>query len=1174
MTTIHLHAKEGLLGEGEIYHREIPFQEGLTARRVLAVAQEIPQLATRPLGVAVNGKLLKGRELDVQLPAGAEVIVASPQEGVVEVLYFIGELILYAIAGAALSYVVGLLIPPPRPRGVGQERGDASSSTYAWDGIATNYGQGLPIPYIGGRIAVGGQVISTELRTSSGVEVLFVVIALCEGPIHRVGDTIAGEQDNLGSGGPPVPAGILINGLTLFGNERAFIRSGQLNQSPLPSTFFPGIATTLLVNTPLESVGVEGQFPFEGTEAISLVRFIVAFPNGLILQTPSGTASGAANFEFYWRPAGAGAWIFLGSRSVTGASQNYIVLEHEAALPPGTLAPIELRVVRIPPSPPLPFGELIGGALWRQVVIITNEQFAYPGIALLGLQLLANSQTRGSLPQVQVPLDGDLVRVWDSTLGWSEPCWDVPAAPFNWMSNPPGRNPAWRAAKLLLDKSYGMGNYFREDQIDLEALRRWSILCDQEPNPGDPWGEAAFTCDFAADSPRGMWERLLAICTAGRCSPVPIGNKITFVYQYRDAHSDSLVSVPAKTPVQLFTSTNVQDFTIKWLERAGRPTVIQYQFLNENQNFAQDVVQVDDIEAAPSVFGEPDKSNPETVQSISVTRRSQLQREGVYTHRLRARTQFEVAFRVGTWALACRVGDLILVEHEVLRPFSTDVPMSCVIEADGVATSAMIVGHVVVGTSLRVVFRDPNGAPAEVAISSLTALPGGRTQLNLASPQTFLKGAPAVVGKVSKVTLECLVADISLEQDLRRTVRALQWVPSIFDPIGPDFFDDPPEEPAPFTADRSFLASVEAQSHGGHLISWVPDGHGRTGARVWVQVDGVDQWILLGDSRTGALETRSLMPHATYRLAVCFDHGRGAFPSPAADVAMTFTAPEFPRQLLPKVARLTIENAGTGLRFRWPAYGHTDLAYYELRVGATWATARPIYRGQLEEVVLDRPPAGTTFQVAVRSTSGLYGEPAVATAPGWTPPDKEAFVESDELVSTPSGSLTNLTYNATPKTLTLTAAQGEYEALELDGGFVAPWEWRVDHDYTVVDDLTCGEETGLCGDGEARWATCACRPPSPGIPGVSFDDILVGDDTGLCGDESPFEACGGSGELGDLAVARLESRVHDGSDWGDWQAHVDGVQTATQKLQVRVRTERQSDRVSVEINKLVTKGFL
>jgi hypothetical protein len=86
VTTIHLHAKQGLLGEGEIYHREIPYQEGLTARRVLAVAQEIPQLATRPLGVAVNGKLLKGRELDVQLPAGAEVIVASPQEGVVEVL--------------------------------------------------------------------------------------------------------------------------------------------------------------------------------------------------------------------------------------------------------------------------------------------------------------------------------------------------------------------------------------------------------------------------------------------------------------------------------------------------------------------------------------------------------------------------------------------------------------------------------------------------------------------------------------------------------------------------------------------------------------------------------------------------------------------------------------------------------------------------------------------------------------------------------------------------------------------------------------------------------------------------------------------------------------------------------------------------------------------------------
>lgn len=1197
---MRVHHKEGLLGEGKVHRFEIPSADGLTARKVIGivrdgVARETGKVQVRPLGIAVNGRLLREPELDLQLPDGAEIVVASPQQGT-EVLVFIGNIILTAVIGAALGYVVMLLFPPPRPRGLQQDRGDDTSATYAWDGINTSYGQGQPVAIVSGRMAVGGQVIYTRVDTAvnGSDEFLLMILALSEGPIYRIGDTFAnavlqlGAEQGPGPLNPPLPSTLYLNGVqqqTLAQTDvTAWLRPGTLNQPVLPSTTttaksaFPDTATSFLVNAPIDDVDSEAIFAFEGTDAVGQVQFVIAYPFGLYAQNASGGIGAVSvRLDYYWRPDGQATWNALGSANGSVQLVGYKAFTNTFAIggPDGVNGPLEFRVVRRAPS--FTFGTQVGNIVWRHAIVSNPNRFSYPGTALLGLRMRANGQNRGTLPQVQVRVDGILVRVWDESVGFSDPCWDVPAAPFDWMDNPPGRNPAWIALEWCTNEFWGLGRWLKVEQIDLPSLRRWSILCDQEPNAGDPWNEPAFTCDFVADAPRPAWERLLAICQAGRCSPMWIGGKLTFVYQYRDAHADGLVSVPAKAPVQLFTTTNIEDFSIQWLQRRGRSNLIVYQFLNEAKNYAQDVLPVPDVEVALDDPLDPtaEDLNPETVQVYSVTRPSQLLREGVFTHRLTRLTSHKISFRTGPWALAATVGDLIDVENEVLRPFGDDQPMSCVIEADGVATASMIVGHVVTGSSLRVVFRAPDGKPKQATINSLTSLPGGRTQLNLATSETFGAGAPAVIGKVAKITKTYLIVAISLSQDLKREVEAIEWVPAAFDPIGPNFFSEPAETfTAPAELRSSALVSIDAQRGGGHVLGWISEGQRTSRARVWMRSEGVDQWFLLGESTTGALETKALAPHLNYEIAVCFDQGRGAYVSPEAVDASTITAPEFPRQLLPKVARLTIEDAGAGLRFRWPAYGHTDLAYYELRVGSTWVTARPVYRGQLEEVVLDPPPAGSTFQVAVRSTSGLYGEPAVATAPAWTPPDKEAFVEVDELVSTPAGAITNLTYNATPKTLTLTAAQGEYEALELDGGYVAPWEWRVEHDYTIVDNLTCGEETGLCGDGDARWATCACRPPSPGRPGVAFDDVLVGDDTGLCGDDSPFEACGGTGELGDLAVARLESRTHDGSTWGDWQAHADGVQVATQKLQVRVRTERQSERVSVEINKLVSKGFL
>lgn len=1191
---INLHCKPGLLGEGQVHHVSIPSARGLTARRLLEIARHAPQMRRHaPLGVAVNGRRLKDRELDIELPDGAEVVVASPQQGI-EIGTILVTVLISALASAAVSYAASLLLPKPKPSGVPQDRGDQSSATYAWDGITTSYGQGLPVPFGYGRHGVGGQVIDSAVEASmNSADVLRVVLAIGEGPIWRVGDQLAGEQNAIGAGSlTPLPAEIRINDLLqlqLQTEVRAWIRSGELNQSPLPFPF-AGAAVTVTIAASLDDENAEAVYAWTEDEEIGSIAITIAFPSGIYVQNSQGVQNPVTwPWRLEWRPAGDVAWRFLAEsqRTVVGGQVVHqqllafasTAMTAQASMPPGVFGPIDIRLRReVRPSQPA--GQIVDHGVWRQVTIRAPHVFAYPGVALLGLEVRANSQLQGSNPQFQVRCDMRPVRVWDESTGWSEPCWDVPSAPFNWMNFPPGRNPAWIALDFILNEDFGLGRWWNADQVDLAAFRRWSILCDSEPNPADPWGEAAFCVDFLADAPRPAWERLLQICSAGRATPVLVGSKLSVVYQYRDAHSDALVSVPAKTPVQLFTSSNVEDLQVTWLTRRNRATTLQYQFLNEARAYAQDVIPVEDPEGTQNDPNDPfaDTQLPEPVQAYGVVRESQLLREGVFTHRLQRECTREVTFRTGPWSLASQVGDLFRLEHEVLRPFASDVPMSCTIHQAGVGEITMIVDHVVTGTGLRVVWRDPDGEPQEAAVVTLTALSGGRTEIEIDAPGSWVAGAPAVVGKVAKLTDTYQVATIGLAQEIKREVRGLQWTPDAFEPIGPDFFEGSTGEDGPVEEVVSELlglsVEIEAMARGGHVLSWSTPETGGV-ARVWVRWSEIDAWVLLGETRGTSLETRALTPHRTYDITVAVEQ-RGAFRAPEQLDAVTITAPEFPRLAPPPCRRLRAEQVGAGVLFSWPAQGRWDLWYYELRAGQQWVTAKPVYRGQLEEVWLAEPPADTKFWLAARSISGLYGDPATVVVASWSPEESLPQAHSDELASTPPGTLDGLAYDGSTQKLAFAAAalQGSYVAEELDPGYVAPWRWQVRCDHVLYDDLTVGEETGTCGDGEAAWSTCACRPPSVGMPGLAIDDGLVGDDVGLIGDDSPLEtAAGGVGEVGTLGAVILESRYHDGVSWGDWTRHVDG-EVVSRKIQVRARLERAHSRMHVELTELQATAFL
>jgi hypothetical protein len=876
---IRLHVRKGLLGTDGVETFSVEARQGLSARALaFQVQQHLPKSVA--IECAVDGQRLDDAQLDDDLRDGCDVMLLPITSTGLEALGpIIIEALVIAAVSAAVSYIIYLVSPRPKPQGIGQDRGDEQSATYAWDGIQTNYGQGFPVPWVYGRHAVGGQVVYTDIyatQLQNGADDrLRVMLALCEGPIARIGDIVAEERNDLGAilppgvnyprdyvpvpdhvridgnlvtnptnfvdvyellvnswtAGPPNPTivipsvnetlrvweydglvsyiqvgtlqineftnndprrpvVILVNGrlpisTDIVGNAtsayyfdpgippvippswgvtntqttnaavvttstrilevpgvRLWIRPGSLDQTPMPSDVFPGTSTTFGPQAQLNNIDDQFVYTYASTDDLVSVGFVLSFPGGLYSVSPTGTQQiYSVEFEFVWRPVGTQPWrAFYDSQNptqtsttrVVSASSQRVLLDSWTGLLAAPNAapisgPIEVRILRRTNAGGVGTSS---SAVWRNVTFTTPHRLAYPRTAVLGFEIGAGARFSGGLPEFSVRVDGAKVRVWDATNGWSSPTWDVPAAPFDFMDHPPGRNPAWILLDFLL-APWGLGRWLGEADIDLPAFRRWAAFCDSDPSPASPWGEPAFCCDLVGDAPRPAWEWVLAICAAGRAAPVYRNGKISVSYQYRDAHSDAGVSVSAKSAVQLLSSSQVENVQVTWLPKANRPTAFLFQYLNETQLYAQDVFPVEDFESAlndPANL-QPEDYRPETIQAYGVTRPSQIFREGIFRHRVQRLVRRELTFRTGPWALAAEIGDLILFQHETLRPFGSDVPSAVTVYKSAVATNQIEVDHVIVGAT-QVVVRDSNGVAQTRAITGIVTS-GGVSRLTV-----------------------------------------------------------------------------------------------------------------------------------------------------------------------------------------------------------------------------------------------------------------------------------------------------------------------------------------------------------------------------------------------------------------------------------------------------------
>lgn len=273
---------------------------------------------------------------------------------------------------------------------------------------------------------------------------------------------------------------------------------------------------------------------------------------------------------------------------------------------------------------------------WVGITQIIYDDFRYPGKALLGLKALATDQLSGSDPQLTCMISRSLVWVWNP---------DTKA-----YEQKPAANPAWAAYDILhqcrkLTSVDGKDSFVATgipyENIDYDAFNAWADMCDANN----------IDFNYLYDSAMKLYDALQYPCRVGYGAIVLIGTKVSCIY---DCASD---------PVQLFTVANIKkdSFSNEYQSTDDRANCIEVSFINKDKNYERDVLAV-----YSDAYNDSDvPSQPTQVELMGCTDVNQAYRYGAYKLRSNKYEIRTVSFEAFADAIACQIGDVILVQEDV-----------------------------------------------------------------------------------------------------------------------------------------------------------------------------------------------------------------------------------------------------------------------------------------------------------------------------------------------------------------------------------------------------------------------------------------------------------------------------------------------------------------------------
>ena len=673
--------------------------------------------------------------------------VVMPAEGI-----SIGaSMLISAIISAGLGFISFMLMARPQS----PDGGGTSSSTYSFSGIGNTITPGTPIPVGYGKHLVGGQIIGQfrrEAEDGSGDSQLWTLLSLGHGPYESIaGLTVDTDWTDAGD----------IEGLTINGNEASLfdeayvaVRMGKMTQTTIPDF---GVLT---VN---QNVGVE----LKQYEAATITTTGVAKKIELNIELPQGQYDIHAHghrrpypidLRYRYRPTG-GAWSNWTTKVIDrGYYPKGFTTTISFDLPEENTAEIEVERLKENPEDYKGSNTHVGITNWDSVNLITYDSHSYPGMALLALKVKASGQISDPNVTILSECEQRKVGIWDGVM-----------QEFPTFFNRYSQNPAWAALDLLIDTTYGLGNFITASKhVDLASFEAWADYCDELVDDGRGGTEVRHRFDGRFDTQASAWESFLKICRVGRGIPIKVGGKIRMkINEARDA-------------IQVIGMGNITEGSFKkqWLSLNDRFNMIHCEFRDEELNWEKDTATVEDED-----LWENDSTVLERSEEFfGITRRTEVMREGAFAIKCNRLLREIIEFEMGVEGLAAEAGDIIYFAHDVQaeRGISGRISETCAL------------GHVKLdrecffysGLTYKVIVQDADDDTIEERTIDMSAgIYEAGDQLDVSVDFSFIpsKYDSFVLYQTASAIQEYMIAEVTQSDTLTRKLKCLKYDEDVYD---------------------------------------------------------------------------------------------------------------------------------------------------------------------------------------------------------------------------------------------------------------------------------------------------------------------------------------------------------------------------------------------------------
>ena len=277
---------------------------------------------------------------------------------------------------------------------------------------------------------------------------------------------------------------------------------------------------------------------------------------------------------------------------------------------------------------------------WTGLSAVIYDDFIYPNKALIGLKALASNQLSGNTPTLSFIKTRSTVLVYNPNLpGYEEK---------------DATNPAWAAydfthvARLLDDPRDGTQKVVvygaPKELMMYQRFADWAEFCDEKDLHINI--EIATTGEY--------WQKVNTdIAPVGRGQVIQFGTKFGCIWDH------------VQEPVQMFTMGNIVtgSFTENYLSLKDRADCVELSFNNKDKDYTRDTI----VAYGPNYDSADIVNNPTQISMDGITDYNQAYREAKYQLYCNSLLLRSVSFSAQIDAIACMIGDVILVAHDVPR---------------------------------------------------------------------------------------------------------------------------------------------------------------------------------------------------------------------------------------------------------------------------------------------------------------------------------------------------------------------------------------------------------------------------------------------------------------------------------------------------------------------------